>query len=134
MSDISKISTELLKFRENHFEVVTDQTFITISNLVNKLYFTAKSNNLWWYPPKLSIGNADGTVLLEWERNDKVLFVEVLEDKIEYNILWGLTNEELYDEESGDIAQQSLASGNIENTLLNFWSRIGCSDSNYSNS
>ena len=126
MSDVSKISTELLKFREDHFEVVTDQTFITINNLVNKLYSTAKSNNLWWYSPKISISNADGTVLLEWEHRDKVLLIEVLEDKIEYNALWGLTNEELYGEESGDI--------NIENTLLDFWSRTGCSDSNYSNS
>lgn len=116
MSDVSKISTELLKFREDHFEVVTDQTLITINNLVNKLYSTAKSNNLWWYPPKISISNADGTVLLEWGHRDKVLLIEVIEDKIEYDALWGLTNEELYGEESGDI--------NIENTLLDFWSWI----------
>lgn len=47
MSDISKISTELLKFRESYLELVTDQTFITINNLVSKLYSTAKTNNLW---------------------------------------------------------------------------------------
>lgn len=33
MSDISKISAELLKFRENYLELVTDQTFIKANNL-----------------------------------------------------------------------------------------------------
>lgn len=116
MSDISKISIELIEFRENHFEVVTDQTFITINNLINKLYHTAKTNHLWWYPPKLSISNADGTVLLEWEHRDSILFIDVLEDTVKYDALWGTANEELYGEESGDI--------NIENDLTEFWEWI----------
>lgn len=116
MSDISKLPSELLSFREDYFESVSDQTLITINNLVNKLFSTAKTNNLWWYPPKISISNADGTVLLEWEHNGKILFIDVLEDTIKYDALWGLTNEDLYQEESGDI--------NIENNLLDFWSWI----------
>jgi len=116
MSDISKISIELLKFRENYPIEVDDSTFVTINNLVNKLYHTAKTNKLWWYPPKLSVSNADGTVQLEWEHKDKILFIDVLKDKIEYNALWGLTDEESYGEESGDI--------NIENDLTDFWSWI----------
>lgn len=116
MSDVSKISTELLKFREDHFEVVTDQTFITINNLVNKLYSTAKSNNLWWYSPKISISNADGTVLLEWQHEDRLLLIDVIEDKIEYNALWGLTDKELYGEESGSI--------DIEKDLTELWEWI----------
>lgn len=116
MSDIGKISTELLEFRENYIEVVTDQTFVTINNLVNKLYHTAKTNEFWWYPPKISISNADGTVLLEWEHKDKILLIDVIEDIVEYDALWGVSKEELSGEESGDI--------NIENDLTEFWEWI----------
>jgi hypothetical protein len=116
MCDISKISRELLKFRENYIVEVDDSTFITINNLINKLYNTAKSNNLWWYPPKISLSNADGTVLLEWEHKDRVLLIDVLEDKIDYDALWGLADEESWGEESGDI--------NIENDLTEFWEWI----------
>ena len=114
MTNINQISKELLEFRENYLELVTDQTFLTVDSLINKLYDTTKTNNLWWYPPKLSIGNADGTVLLEWENKDKVLFIYIIKDNINYDALWGITNEdeELYREESGDI--------NIENDLTEF--------------
>ena len=109
MSDISRISIELLKLREKYGDFLSDQTFITANNLVNKLYSTAKANKLWWYPPKISISNADGTVLLEWRHRDKVLLIDVMEDTVEYDALWKVPDEDLSGEESGDI--------NIENDL-----------------
>ena len=116
MSDISKMSVELLKSRENCPIEVNDSTFITINNLVSKLYNTAKINNLWWYLPEICISSTDGTVLLKWQHENRLLLVDVIEDKVEYTALWGLTDKELYGEESGNI--------DIEKDLTELWEWI----------
>ena len=111
MRDISKISIELLKFRENYLELVTDQTFITANNLVNKLYLTAKANKLWWYPPELSGKGGDGGVYLEWRNKNRFYILFVQDDEVKY-----LAKQGNVPIEEGDI--------NIENDLTEFWEWI----------
>lgn len=110
MSDISKISIELLKLREK-YSFLSDQTFITANNLVNKLYNTAKANKLWWYPPIISASDRDGGVYLEWKNKDRGYTLFVQDDEVDYYARQ--VNEVV---EEGDI--------NIENTLTEFWGWI----------
>jgi len=116
MSDISKISIELLKLREKH-NFLSDQTFITANNLVNKLYSTAKANKLWWYPPSIFKSNVDDAIVLEWWNNGKKLHIYTLDEEIDYYAQWGMKEDDWTGQtESGDI--------NIENDLTEFWEWI----------
>lgn len=110
MRDISRISTELLRLKEK-YDFLSDQTFITTNNLVNKLYTTAKTNNLWWYPPRISVEGRDGGVYLEWKNKNRGYTLFVQDNEVDY---YARQNRVVIEE--GDI--------NIENTLLDFWSWI----------
>lgn len=117
MSDISKISTELLKLKEKYEDFLSDQTFITTNNLVNKFYSTAKANKLWWYPPSISKSDVDDAIILEWWNNGKRLHIYILDKEIDYYAQWGVTEGDWTGQiESGDI--------NIENDLTEFWEWI----------
>ena len=118
MSISSKVTTKLLSLKEEHGNFFSDQTSTTINNLVNKLYYTAVDNKLWWSFPSISKSNVDDAVVLEWWNNGRRYSIYVIEEEIDYYAQWGVKDDDWIGEtESGDI--------NIENTLLDFWSWIG---------
>jgi hypothetical protein len=42
-------------------------------------------------------------VSIKWQHEDRLLLIDVTKDKVEYNALWGLTDEESYGKKSGNI-------------------------------
>lgn len=111
MSDISKISTELLKLRDRYKVFIDDETFVTSNSLVNKLYSTAKANNLWWHPPVISGSWKCGGVYLEWKNKERAYALFVQDDEVYY-----YARQDKAVIEEGDI--------NVENDLTEFWEWI----------
>lgn len=123
MSDISKISAELLKLREEGC-FLSDQTFITANNLVNKLYSTAKANNLWWYPPIISVRGRDGGIYLEWQKLGRYYTLFVQNDEIDYYARQKCTTLSKEGKVLPSILVMEEGDINIENDLTEFWEWI----------
>lgn len=97
--------------RFKDFESLSDTTISTTDKLVDKLYTTAKANNLWWYPPRLRY--VPSFISLTWCHRGRILNVYVLGNDIRYTASWG---EVFIEHEDGDI--------NLENDLTEFWEWI----------
>jgi|SRR4028118_2159410 hypothetical protein len=115
---ISTVHPDLFE-RFKDFETLSDTTISTTNRLVDKLYTTAKSNNLWWYPPLVNWhyewDNSDkGQIHLEWWNKKRKYSIYVAEDQISYIAVWGADMDN--EMEEGDI--------NIENNLADFWEWI----------
>lgn len=107
---ITTIHPDLFK-RFQDFETLSDITISTTDKLVKKLYTTAKSDNLWWYPPRLRY--VPSFISLTWYHRGKILNIYVLNKDIRYTASWG---DVLVEHENGDIS--------IENDLTKFWEWI----------
>lgn len=111
----STIHPDLLK-RFEGYETISFTTLSTTDRLVDKLYTTAKNNNLWWYSPLLNryCYREERGVVLEWWNKQRKYSIYVAEDQINYIAVWG---KDMYNEmEDGNIS--------LDNDLTDFWKWI----------